>query len=357
MGKFIQIHTLTIFPPSCLNRDDLGKPKTARIGGADRLRISSQSLKRAYRSDEGTKKLLEGHMGVRTQRLGAVIIDHLKTKGIDDKKSLEIAREIASVFGKVKSEKDAAPSYTEQLTFISPEEQEAAIAYAESRAKGEKSTEQEVNLKKQLLRFTDTAADIGMFGRMLAADPSYNREAAVSVAHAFTTHRAIVEDDFYTAVDDLKMAAEDAGAGFVGEAGFGSGVFYGYINIDIELLLSNLIGDSDVAKKAVEALITAAATVAPGGKSASYASFAKASYMLVELGKMAPRTLAGAFEKPVDRVAAHDESYTDASIRILRSYRDALARAYDENNTSCELNVSEGVGTLKEAIGFAVGAI
>ena len=357
MGNFIQIHTLTIFPPSCLNRDDLGKPKTARIGGADRLRISSQSLKRAYRSDEGTKKLLEGHMGVRTQRLGSVIIDYLKTKGLDDKKSVEIAREIAGVFGKVKNEKDANSSYTEQLTFISPEEQEAAFLYADARASGDKAAEQESNLKKQLLRFTDTAADIGMFGRMLAADPSYNREAAVSVAHAFTTHRAIVEDDFYTAVDDLKLAAEDAGAGFVGEAGFGSGVFYGYINVDIELLLNNLNGDREVAKKAVEALITAAATVAPGGKSASYASFAKASYVLIELGKIAPRTLAGAFEKPIDRVAAHDESYTDASIRVLRSHREALARAYGENNAKCELSVSESIGTLNEVVGFAVGAI
>jgi len=43
MGNFIQLHLLTSYPPSNLNRDDLGRPKTAIMGGKTRLRISSQS--------------------------------------------------------------------------------------------------------------------------------------------------------------------------------------------------------------------------------------------------------------------------------------------------------------------------
>ena len=130
-------------------------------------------------------------------------------------------------------------------------------------------------------------------GRMLADSPDFNREAAVQVAHAITTHKVAVDDDYYTAVDDLKTPAEDAGAGFIGETGFGAGVFYLYINIDRALLLRNLGGDADVAKKAIEALVTAAAKIGPRGKSASFASFARAEHILAERGDAAPRTLAG----------------------------------------------------------------
>ncbi len=123
-----------------------------------------------------------------------------------------------------------------------------------------------------VLAKVDTAADIAMFGRMLADNADFNREAAVQVAHAFTTHRITVEDDFYTAVDDLKTKAEDAGAGFVGELGFGSGLFYLYVCIDGDLLVANLGGNGGVAKSAVAALAEALATVSPGGKQASFAS-------------------------------------------------------------------------------------
>ena len=137
-------------------------------------------------------------------------------------------------------------------------------------------------------------ADIAMFGRMLADNADFNREAAVQVAHAFTTHRVTVEDDFYTAVDDLKTKAEDAGAGFVGELGFGSGLFYLYVCIDGDLLVANLGGNGGVAKSAVAALAEALATVSPGGKQASFASRARAEYLLVEKGSQQPRTLGSA---------------------------------------------------------------
>ena len=93
-----------------------------------------------------------------------------------------------------------------------------------------------------MMQQEDTAADIAMFGRMLANNPKFNREAAVQVAHAITTHRAMAEDDYYTAVDDLKSRdeAEDAGAGFIGVQEFGSGVFYLYVCVDRDLLLRNL---------------------------------------------------------------------------------------------------------------------
>jgi CRISPR system Cascade subunit CasC len=361
MKRFVQLHLLTFYPPSNLNRDDTGKPKTAIIGGATRLRISSQALKRAWRTSDIAETILAHHLGKRTQRIGSLILEHLRGR-IDDAKALEIAREVASAFGKVKAETDKNPEFTEQLAFVSPEEREAALAYADARAAGTKTTEEKKTLAETLLRKTDTAADIAMFGRMLADTPDFNREAAVQVAHAITTHKVAVDDDYYTAVDDLKTTAEDAGAGFIGEAGFGAGVFYLYVNIDRGLLLKNLGGDADVAKKAIEALITAAAKIGPRGKSASFASFARAAHILAERGDAAPRTLAGAFLRPVDnlrdeqhRMIAREDGYLETSIKLLGNTRKEFQKVYgDEGVDVFEMDAASGKGSLQEIIAFAI---
>ena len=109
-----------------------------------------------------------------------------------------------------------------------------------------------------------------MFGRMLADDPDFNREAAIQLSHAITTPQGRVEDDYYTAVDDLKRPTEDMGAGFVGEAGFGSGVYYLYACIDTNLLVKNLAGDCTLARMVVQATVEAFATASPSGKRNSY---------------------------------------------------------------------------------------
>lgn len=191
-----------------------------------------------------------------------------------------------------------------------------------------------------------------MFGRMLADNPDFNREAAVQVAHAFTTHRVAIEDDYYTAVDDLKKPSEDAGAGFVGEAGFGAGVFYLYVCVDRDLLVRNLGGDTEVAATAIAALVEAAATIAPGGKQASFASRARSHYILAEAGDYQPRTLAGAFLKPVDP-REYDGDVLAASVDRLTKIRDAMDKAYgacaDQHSS---MDVSAGSGTLAEVLAF-----
>jgi CRISPR system Cascade subunit CasC len=352
MNRFVQLHFLTFYPPSNLNRDDTGKPKTAVVGDATRLRISSQALKRAWRTSEIAEKILAGHLGERTQRIGAVVLEHLTGK-VEASKALEIAREVAAAFGKVKSDKDANPEFTEQLAFISPEERTAALAYADARASGEKAGEEKKELVSTLLRKTDTAADIAMFGRMLADSPDYNREAAVQVAHAITTHKVVVDDDYYTAVDDLKTKAEDAGAGFIGEIGFGAGVFYLYVNVDRALLLKNLGDDAGVAKKAIEALLRAAATIGPRGKSASFASFARAQFILAERGDAAPRTLAGAFLHPINKRVG-DVDPLRASIEALEKTRENFEKVYgDEGVAHMVMNALDGSGSLTEIVAFA----
>jgi CRISPR system Cascade subunit CasC len=346
MARFVQLHLLTFYPPANLNRDDTGRPKTAIIGGVERLRISSQSLKRAVRTSDVFRTKLDGHLAKRTQRLGADINRYLIDKGMDEKAALATARKIAEVFGKLEDEKADNPSYIRQLAFISPQEREAAFALADKALAGEKIDPQ----PDAVLAKVDTAADIAMFGRMLADNADFNREAAVQVAHAFTTHRVTVEDDFYTAVDDLKTTAEDAGAGFVGELGFGSGLFYLYVCIDSDLLVANLGGNDGVAKSAVAALTEALATVSPGGKQASFASRARAEYLLVEKGSQQPRTLGSAFAKPVN-----DTDLIKTSAAKLETFRLGMDKAYGPCADGCYIMTVGGDGTLTDAIAFATG--
>ena len=351
MNRFLQLHLLTFFPPANLNRDDTGRPKTAVVGGSTRLRLSSQALKRAWRTSPVFATALAGHMGQRTQRLGEAVHAHLIERQVAPVRAQVIAREVAAVFGKVKDEKDANPTRIEQLAFISPEELTAALALADRAAASGETIEKK---NASLLRTADTAADIALFGRMLADDPGYNREAAAQVAHAITTHRVTVEDDYYTAVDDLKRPSEDAGAGFLGEAQFGSGVFYLYLCVDRALLLKNLGGDAALAVTALGALTEAAATAAPSGKQNSFAAHGRAQYILAERGDEQPRTLAGAFNKAVT-----GQDLMEDSIKALATFRKALATAYGsaasedkEMHVGADGNVR---GSLSEIVAFARG--
>lgn len=345
MTRFLQLHYLTIYPPSNPNRDDLGRPKSATYGGAPRLRISSQALKRAARISDVMQRDLAGHLGARTQRIGEVVCDALMKEGADAEKAAQIAENIVDVFGKVDAKNKAR---TKQLAFISPDEKATAIDWAKKALAGEKLPDNAA-LKKLVLRRADGAADVAMFGRMLADDPDFNREAAVQVSHAITTHRALVEDDFYTAVDDLKKTAEDAGAGFVGEAGFGSGVFYLYACINTALLLENLGGDAALAQTAIGALTEALAVSTPSGKKNSFAHQTRASYIRAECGSQQPRSLAGAFFAPVA-----GEDLMAASVAALED----MARKLDEAYGSCceasaVMDVTGGQGSVADIRAFA----
>ena len=183
---------------------------------------------------------------------------------------------------------------------------------------------------------------------MLADNPSYNREAAAQVAHAITTHKVTVEDDYYTAVDDLKTPAEDAGAGFLGEAAFGSGVFYLYLCVDRTLLIKNLGGDDALAGTAWARwprLRRQSRRVA--SRTASPPSAAR-RYILAERGNQQPRTLAGAFAQPGYR----RQDLMANSIKALRAFRSNLDAAYCVTpEPSAEMEVG-GSGTLADIIAF-----
>ncbi|MEQ8297590.1 MAG: type I-E CRISPR-associated protein Cas7/Cse4/CasC [Nitratireductor sp.] len=349
MSRFVQIHLLTHYPPSNPNRDDLGRPKTAIVGGAQRQRISSQAMKRALRTSDAFAGALAGNRGERTQRLGEVLRDHLIAGGADEAAASAAARTVAAAFGKIKSD----GAQTEQLAFVSPREKARALELAEKALAGDELPAGK-DLAKQVLQRADGAVDIAMFGRMLADNPDYNRDAAVQVSHALTTNAVTIEDDYYTAVDDLKTAAEDAGAGFVGEAGFGSGVYYIHVCVNTELLKDNLDGDVALARRGLAALVEALGEAVPSGKINSFSNHVRPEFMLVEHGDGQPLNLFSAFESPVA-----GPGLMAASVDRLRERRAAFARSYgawwDED---LFLRVGDdGAATLEALAAFAAGAV
>lgn len=350
MTTFLQLHLLTSYPPACLNRDDLNRPKTAVMGGVPRLRISSQSLKRAWRTSEQFEASLKNHVGTRTKLMGVQVYQHLTKAGVAESKAKEWAQAIAAQFGKLKARKQDAPLNDleiEQLVHFSPEETAAVFDLATKLAEeGHAPTENEL----KLLREKHKAADIALFGRMLADSPKYNVEAACQVAHAVTVHRAAVEDDFFTAVDDLNTREEDAGSAHMGEQGFGAGLFYVYLCIDCDSLKANLNGDTELAGKAIRALIDAATKVAPTGKQNSFASRAWAYYGLAEKGSRQPRSLSLAFMRPV----REGDMLTDAA-KALETMRGNLDKVYYEGKAESSkcFNAVTGEGLFQELLNWA----
>lgn len=352
MSRFVQLHVLTSYPPSNLNRDDTGRPKTALLGDANRLRISSQSLKRAWRTSDVFEASLGAHIGTRTKHIGKEVFRELKAGGIDEKTAREWAKEVARQFGKLKSDKKTdndADLEIEQLAHISPEEREAIAALGKTLVERKtKPTEEELKLLTQPRR----AVDIAMFGRMLADAAEFNVEAAVQVAHAITVHKAAVEDDYFSAVDDLNER-EQTGAGHIGERGYGAGLFYLYIAIDRELLQKNLGGDAALAAKALEALINAVTKVSPTGMQNSFASRAYAGYVLAERGDQQPRSLSQAFLRPV--TAHGDESMFDKAVAALETRVKNFDAVYGAcADRRCTVNVEAGEGSIAALVDFVV---
>ena len=361
MSRFIQLHLLTSYPPANLNRDDLGRPKTAMMGGEPRLRISSQSLKRAWRTSDIFESALKGHIGTRTKEMGIRIFERLHEAGIEKKNALEWTKLIAGQFGKLKTlagneknklielneserlKKELEEAEIEQLAHFSPEEQQLIDDLVNKVI--EQRREPESN-ELALLRENHTAVDIALFGRMLASSPMFNTEAAAQVAHAISVHSVAVEDDYFTAVDDLNRGEDDAGAAHLGETEFAAGLFYLYICIDKELLIENLSGNKDLADKTLSALIESAATVAPTGKQNSFASRARASCILCETGNQQPRSLSVAFLKPIQK-----GDMLSAAIKQLCATLENMDKVYgkcaDERSS---MNVLKAEGSLEAII-------
>ena len=350
MTTFIQLHLLTAYAPSNLNRDELGRPKTAKMGNTDRLRISSQSLKRAWRTSDCFYQSLNDHIGVRSRRFARDwVYKPMIDKGISEKIAKQSTIKIAGQFGKIKNEKSPKDPLSnldiEQLVHISSNEQKAIKQLVDLLTSEKREpTDDEV----KLLRKENSSIDIALFGRMLADSPAFNIEAACQVSHALGVSTVTIEDDFFTAVDDLNNNDVDAGSAHLGERGFASALFYTYVCISRDLLLENLNGDEALVEKTLKALTESAAKVAPTGMQNSFASRAYTSYLLIEKGSQQPRSLAVAYFNPI-----RSQDLVNDAITRLEEQRDKFDKVYGQcADSRYVLNSETGEGTLSAALDF-----
>lgn len=333
MPRFLQIHTLTSYPGSLLNRDDVGFAKRLPFGGADRVRISSQCLKRHWRTAD-TECSLGGiqvggqgvPLSVRSRRtFERFVCQPLIDEGVDPEVAKAVTSDLIETLlpkGKGRQataeESDATETQTSQVTVIGRPEVHYLLGLARQATKGAgdaKAARQQWkdidkgDLKKNLQALAHGAGlDAALFGRMVTGDILARCDAAVHVAHAFTVHAGFFETDYFSAVDDLNPAGE-TGSGHINTSELTSGLYYGYVVVDVPLLVSNIEGcprsqwkgaDLALAAEVVRRLVHLVATVSPGAKLGATAPYSHALLVLLEHGDAQPRTLANAFLEPVN---------------------------------------------------------
>lgn len=326
--KLIELHILQSFPVSCLNRDDVGSPKTAVFGGVNRARISSQSLKRAIRDYARQNLPFARFGGQRTKLIVQPFVDALKKHGVsDDKSALEHASNIADVIAKLDGKED---SKVGTLTFLAPSEVDAIAQKVADLVKTNPKTKE---YGKSLDKFCKAAglldgADIALFGRMAASLPSLTLEGAAMFSHALSTHRADNDLDFFSAVDDCKPHGEDAGAGMIGTLEFSSAVYYRYAAVNLDLLAdSDHLGGlfPEDRRRVIEAFIRATLEAVPGARKNSMNAHTRPGYVL-GLYKSAgqPLQLVNAFENPIRAKGG----LLEASVHAMREHHQALKKTW-----------------------------
>lgn len=382
-ARFVQIHTLISYGANNLNRDELSRPKSMMFGPAMRLRLSSQAVKRAWRLSDVMAGLTGG---VRTRGLWVQVATELVAKGFafDEVKAhiyplracLEGAKQasgaptddaVEDAGAELLAASDAAPVANKKEGTKKTAEKKAAgpaalmgnlfyfneseLAFIRATladtldpvgsTKGKPITEKEAELRFSRLSMSP---DVAMFGRMVAGSRNYDVEGAVQVAHSFTVHRSAIEDDYFSAVDDLAGLEGITGAGHIAVNTFGSGMYYNYVNVDTVNLVKNLGGNKDLAKEVLRALVEACTTVAPSAKQNTFAARSYSTYACLEIGSAQPRSFADAFLRPVkgDDIAAE-------AVKCLQDWRDELNRSFPSQKFDCvELNRLARTGTLPE---------
>ncbi len=348
---FLQVHFLTSYHASLLNRDDAGLAKRINFGGSPRLRVSSQCQKRHWR--EWLLEQTSIPRGFRTRHFfDRIVKRRLVAEGMDEQLAHDLTIRLGEQLLSSAGEKSALDKDTlamkQPVLFGKPEadyfvgllkeaasrgSQEDAISYIDERMKEGKKSFRAL-LEQAGLKDPAAGFEGALFGRFVTSDILARVDAPVHVAHAFTTHALDTEVDFFTVVDDL--AGDETGAAHANDMELGGGIFYGYIVVDVPLLLSNLTGcereewtqqDFGDARDLLSLLIQAATQVTPGAKLGATAPYARAECVLIEVGKKQPRSLANAFLYPVDgrQMGGHMMAL---SIEALATYMGALDEMY-----------------------------
>lgn len=304
MSIVIDIHALQTVPPSLINRDDTGAPKSAVFGGVPRQRVSSQSWKRAIRRYFEDNFDAE-QIGDRSKRLPEKIALRLIDAGIEQDEAIKRVEDLFKAAGiktavekpKKNDDSEDQPSpypRTGYLLFLSQQQIDRAVEELLARD-GEKPPRGEANT----ILDTDHSVDMAMFGRMVADDAAYNVDASVQVAHAIGIHGSTPDFDYFTAVDDLAEEGEETGAGMIGTVQMMSSTMYRYATINFEGLQKNL-ESVDASRLAVQHFIEAFVSSMPTGKINTFANQTLPELVYVAVRDTRPVSLVNAFEVPVE---------------------------------------------------------
>lgn len=348
LPRFIQIHTLHNYPAALLNRDDAGMAKRLPYGNAIRTRISSQCLKRHWRvaEDAFALKNLGVPMAVRSRKVPLLIKEDLMKAGVSESLAdiaVEALRD-GKLLDKFSDKKKVLE--TAQAVLLGHAEIQYLVQHCAELAR--QHTEA-ASLKQAIVTFLKEhkknieamrlgcGLESALFGRMVTSDVLASRDASVYVAHAFTVHEAQVENDYFTVVDDLQKDAGETGSAGIFDTELASGLYYGYLVVDVPQLVANLEGvdiknwasatpeQRELAGRVVQHLLHLVATVSPGAKRGSTAPFAWAKFMLVEAGDWQPRSLAGAFQQALP---LHTASLSQSAVQRLAGEIERMDAAY-----------------------------
>lgn len=301
---YVDFHLLQTMPPSCINRDDTGSPKTALYGGVTRARVSSQAWKHAIREEFSEGLLTREDVGQRTKKIVDLITKHL-TEMNPALDAETLSQKAVDAVG-IKRDKKGAKA----LFFMSDAQAKAIAELAIKESNGEKIEKKQY---KEALRKAPSV-DMVLFGRMVADDPSLNYDASSQVAHSISTHAVQNEYDYFTAVDDC--APEDnAGAGHLGTVEYNSSTMYRYATINVDELVNQL--GMNKASIVVRAFAEAFICSMPTGKQNTFANRTLPDVAYVVIREDQPVNLCGAFEKPVAKSA---QGYVEASKVALKNY-------------------------------------
>ena len=385
-ARFLQIHSLHSYTGALLNRDDSGMAKRLPYGGAMRTRISSQCLKRhwrraddlhalsnidgttdAFRSRElVTLKVIAPLADTVSEEARDVLDNMFQTTVYGDKGTTKSSRQTL-LFGKPEIDwlaaqaRELAPAIeaaiADTVTALGaePSEEKAKSSFREDRLKkslkaADKPLKAWKNAYKDNIKTfrkqNALAAGLtsALFGRMVTSDVAANIEAPIHVAHAFTVHGEESESDYFTAVDDLKREEDDSGADTIQETELTSGLFYGYVVVDVPGLVSNLTGckseewmaaDRSLAAEVVHNLLYLIAEVAPGAKLGSTAPYGRAEMLLVEAGDRQPRSLSAAYREPIAPMIS-------AAMAATEKHLAAMDRLYETGEARRALHLWDG---------------
>jgi len=336
----VELHCLQSFAPSCLNRDDTNAPKDCLFGGVRRARISSQCLKRAIRWHP---EFLQGAASgsIRTKR----VVERVCAELADLGHPLDAARELVpAVLGELvgqlgPSDRTRALMHlgndeVERIVRLIADHWDALAAEARGASKRTSARPRAAPPAQKLARgFVPgtLAPDVALFGRMIAENAHFNVPAACQVAHAISTHRTVMEMDFFSAVDDLKPR-ESPGAEMIGTIEFNSACFYRYSAVWVEQLLDNLDGDRVLAADALAGFLYASVAAIPRGRQSGMATASPPSFVMVVVRQHgAGWSLVNAFEHPVTVIAQDRFGLVAKSIMAADNYWGRLADMYGED--------------------------